>query len=188
MPGVNLTRHLDDGSITEEMAAAAARELRRAHETHSTFFRGAWSHGDPHLGNFMYEKGEERARLIDFEVRHHQSLPAEERHCDDLLVFLQDMVGRICERQWLPCATAFLETYDCPALFARLGPKLDLPPQSVPRLWWLVRTTFLPVAELRRRIMALRRELAPMLGPALYPDNLLPRPTRELVHLPSGGS
>jgi tetratricopeptide (TPR) repeat protein len=59
------------------------------------------------------------------------------------------MVGRICGRQWLPCATAFLETYDCPGLVARLGPKLDLPLQSVPRLWWLVRTTFLPVAELR---------------------------------------
>ncbi len=57
MPGVNLTRHLDDGSITEEMAAAAARELApRTRRLTRSFSGGAWSHGDPHLGNFIYDE------------------------------------------------------------------------------------------------------------------------------------
>ena len=36
-------------------------------------------HGDPHAGNFMYDAESNRARLIDFEVMHHLSLPADER-------------------------------------------------------------------------------------------------------------
>ncbi len=156
MPGINLTKHLDGGTITAEMAAAAARELRRAHGSRCEFFGGCWSHGDPHLGNFIYDIAADRARLIDFEVMHDRALPPEERHSDDLLVFLQDMMGRICAERWLPCASTFLKAYDRPEIVALLGPKLDLPRDCVPRLWWLVRTTFLPTAEQHRRISALR--------------------------------
>jgi hypothetical protein len=160
MPGVNLTRHLDGGTITARMTAAAARELRRAHGSSSELFGGNWSHGDPHLGNFIYDESADRARLIDFEMMHDRTLSADERHTDDLLVFLQDMVGRICAERWLPCARAFLQAYDRPEILARLEPKLELPEHRIPRLWWLVRTTFLPAAESRRRIADLRQALA----------------------------
>lgn len=160
VPGINLTCHLDGGTMTPGMAAAAARELRRAHSTRCTYFGCQWSHGDPHIGNFIYDEGENRARLIDFEVMHDRELPPEERHSDDLLVFLQDMVGRIGADRWIPCARAFLETYDRPEIVARLKCKLSLPDHYMPRLWWLVRTTFLPTMELSRRIKSLQQAMA----------------------------
>lgn len=158
VPGVSLSRHLDRGTLTAEMAAAAARELRRAHATECTAFDGAWSHGDPHAGNFLYDASLDHARLIDFEVMHDRALPATERHADDLLVFLQDVVGRVSAEAWLPLALAFLDAYDRPEIAARLGPRLILP-RGIPRLWWAVRTTYLPARELVDRLELLRDAL-----------------------------
>ena len=158
LPGRSLSQHLDVGTITEEMLAAAGRELRRAHEWRCAAFDGAWSHGDPHSGNFIYEPAEHRARLIDFEVIHRTTLSADERHADDLLVLLQDMMGRIAAACWLPCASAFLKAYDRPEIIALLAPRL-VPPRGLARIWWAVRTTYLPRRELARRLADLRASL-----------------------------
>jgi len=155
VPGESLSSHLHRGTLAPGMLEAAARELRRAHGEESEFFRGPWSHGDPHSGNFIYEPGTGRARLIDFEVTHHQHLSAEERHADDLLVLVQDLSGRIAADHWLPCAQAFLNGYDRPEIVALLRRKLVIP-GGLGRIWWAVRTTYLAPAELRRRIEALR--------------------------------
>jgi hypothetical protein len=160
VPGVSLAQHLDRANLTLAMTAAAARELRRCHTLHSEIFSGNWSHGDPHAGNFLYAAAEDRARLIDFEVMHDPALPALERHADDLLVFLQDVVGRVSAAAWLALATAFLQAYDRPEVVARLVPRLVLP-RGIPRLWWAVRTTYLPGAELSRRLELLRDALLP---------------------------
>jgi Ser/Thr protein kinase RdoA (MazF antagonist) len=141
------------------MLAAAARELRRAHEQECTAFHdGLWSHGDPHAGNFVYEESTDRARLIDFEVMHHRTMSADERHADDLLVLLQDIAGRVSANQWLPAATAFLGAYGRPEIIARLREKLVVP-GGLGRVWWAVRTTYLASPELRRRIGALRESI-----------------------------
>ena len=155
VPGVNLSEHLDAGTLTPAMLAAAAGELRRAHGRICATFAGPWSHGDPHAGNFVYEGTANRARLIDFEVQHHRSLTADERHTDDLLVFLQDMVGRISRELWLPSACAFLAAYERPEIVARLRGKL-IAPRGIARVWWAVRTTYLASAELESRLAALR--------------------------------
>lgn len=174
MPGINLTCALDSGGFTPKMSAAAARELRRAHLLECEQMKGGWSHGDPHIGNFIYEESQDRARLIDFEVMHDLSLSADERHADDLLVFLQDMAGRISAVKWKKCAYAFVMGYDRPEITRRLIPKLTLPSSLMPRVWWLVRTTFLPPVELVRRLSELRAQLsfstevAPPAEP--YPD------------------
>ena len=159
LPGRSLSQHLDAGTITEEILAAAGRELRRAHEMRSDAFKGAWSHGDPHSGNFIFNPDEDRARLIDFEVMHRTALSAGERHADDLLVLLQDLMGRIAADRWLPCASAFLQTYDRPEIIARLAPRL-VPPRGLARIWWAVRTTYLPCAKLAQRLHDLRASLA----------------------------
>ena len=158
VPGVNLAVPLDDGSLAPAMAAAAGRELRRAHGRECRQFGASWSHGDPHLGNFVYDAATDRARLIDFEVMHDSRLGADERHADDLLVFLQDLLGRIAPDRWLPNAHAFLAAYDRPEIVARLRPRLVVP-RGLPRLWWMVRTTFLPRSEVARRLAALRDSL-----------------------------
>lgn len=158
VPGVNLTSHLDGGTITPSMVAAAAHELRRAHSWYCADFGGCWSHGDPHVGNFIYDEESGRARLIDFEVMHHPAMPAEERHADDLLVFIQDMVGRISGDLWMPSATAFLEAYGEQKIIGRLRSKLIIP-RGLARVWWAVRTTFLSPKELERRIQELRAHM-----------------------------
>lgn len=155
MPGISLAHELDAGRLTSAQARAAGRELRRAHRVPSAAFRGAWSHGDPHTGNFLYDEKVDRARLIDFEVMHHRELPAAVRHADDLLIFLQDIVGRIEDDRWLPVASAFLDGYDCERTIRHLAPQLDLP-RGIARVWWAVRTSYLPSPDLARRLAALR--------------------------------
>jgi hypothetical protein len=140
------------------MLAAAGAELRRAHSLACEAFRSAWSHGDPHLGNFIFDPAENRARLVDFEVRHSFSLPADVRHADDLLVLLQDLVGRIAAETWLPFATTFLHAYARPEITALLRPRLALP-GGFARIWWAVRTTYMPTRELHRRLLELREAL-----------------------------
>jgi hypothetical protein len=158
VPGVNLTCHLDGGTITPPMVVAAAQELRRAHARYCADFGGLWSHGDPHVGNFIYDEATGRARLIDFEVMHHPAMPAEERHADDLLVFIQDMVGRISGDLWMPSARAFLKAYGDKRIIGLLRSRLIMP-QGMARVWWAVRTTFMAPGEVERRINALRAEI-----------------------------
>jgi hypothetical protein len=159
VPGTNLSQHLHAGTLTPQMLAAAARELRRAHACACPDFRGPWSHGDPHAGNFVFDGAQNRARLIDFEVRHDPALPATARHADDLLILLQDLAGRIAASQWLPHAHAFLGAYACPRVIALLRGKLVVPDDWAARAWWAVRTTYLERAELGRRIAGLRESL-----------------------------
>lgn len=184
LPGVNLTLHLDGGTINPRMAAAAARELRRAHELPCEEFGAAWSHGDPHIGNFVYDEAAERARLIDFEVMHDGGLSADERHADDLLVFLQDMVGRIRAELWMPCARAFLDTYDRPEIVALMLESLVVP-RGMARVWWAVRTSYMAPAELRRRLAALRGKYqSPDSAPGSIADTA--RSFAMTTHSPTG--
>lgn len=158
VPGKSLSMHLNACTLDPKMLAAAARELRRAHEASCPVFGAPWSHGDPHAGNFVYDAETDRARLIDFEVMHHPEILPDERHADDLLIFLQDVVGRIAEEQWLPSAEAFLSAYGRPEIVALLRRKLVVP-RGLGRVWWAVRTTYLPLAELTLRTEALRARL-----------------------------
>ena len=159
LPGQSLSHHLDAGTLTPAMLAAAGCELRRAHEWRCDAFGGAWSHGDPHSGNFIVDPLDGRARLIDFEVMHRVSLSAHDRHADDLVVFLQDLMGRVAGDRWVENARAFLEAYGRPEIIALLGGRFVVP-HGLARLWWSVRTTYLSRAELTRRIGELRVSIA----------------------------
>ena len=77
MPGTSLAEHFVNGTFECGMLDAAGLELRRAHELHSGYFDGPWSHGDPNLANFLYSSHEQQARLIDFEVVHQPRLATE---------------------------------------------------------------------------------------------------------------
>jgi len=157
LPGVSLSHHLDAGTLKPAHLAAAGAELCRAHAVRCSYHGGGWSHGDSHTGNFIHDGTTGRARLVDFEVRHLRSLRADERHADDLLVMLQDVCGRCRAEDWLPLAGAFLEGYGRPEIVARLRGKLHVP-HGIPRLWWAVRTTWMPRAELERRLASLRSD------------------------------
>ena len=158
LPGVDLSRHLTAGTLRPEHIAAAGAELRRAHGFHSEQLGGRWSHGDPHTGNFIFDAATGRARLVDFEMRHHRDLPEARRHADDLLVMLQDVCGRCGAGEWLPLAEAFLAGYGCGETVALLDDLLHVP-RGIPRVWWAVRTSWMGRAELERRMAALRASL-----------------------------
>jgi len=154
LPGENLFRRLVKGTLQPAHLAAAGAELRRAHGLECAHHRSGWSHGDPHTGNFLFDAASGRARLIDFEVRHLRGFPERERHADDLLVLLQDVCGLCHEADWLPLAGAFLAGYGREEIVALLFEKLHVP-RGIPRLWWAVRTTWMPRAELERRFALL---------------------------------
>ena len=155
LPGESLARHLEDGTLQAAHLAAAGAELRRAHAVECAHHRCGWSHGDSHTGNFLFDAATGRARLVDFEVRHLRGLPERERHADDLLVMLQDVCGRCHADVWLPLAEAFLAGYGRDEIIALLFEKLRVP-RGIPRLWWAVRTTWMPRGELERRLALLR--------------------------------
>lgn len=157
-PGQSLSDHLKAGTATLEMARSAGRELSRAHQVSCRALGGGWSHGDPHTGNFVYDPIESRARLMDFEVRHDASLDADHRHADDLLVFLQDTLGRMPRAEWLQWAYAFISAYERPAITAHLLDRLAAP-RGAARLWWAVRTTYVETQELNSRLADLKATL-----------------------------
>ena len=166
LPGQAITTFISDGLLPQAVLAAAAREMARAHGVQTTGVNaslGAWSHGDSHLGNFLFDPAQSRARLIDFEVSHLPHLSELERHADDLLVFLQDLMGRVSSSNWIPAARCFLEHYrnhrmPSPDLFTALAKRMS-PPQWIESLWWAVRTSYLGNVERTRRILALREVL-----------------------------
>src|SRR6266496_4365371 len=93
LPGQRLWDHMNRGTLTRRMLEAAAREYCRAHQLWSDEFAGGWSHGDASMANVIYNEKTGRARLIDFELIHENSLPTKSRQADDLLVFLLDRIS-----------------------------------------------------------------------------------------------
>lgn len=154
LPGRSLSDELTAGTLQPSMLAAAGRELRRAHAQACPHYKNAWSHGDPHSGNFLYDEETGRARLIDFEVRHLQHLTSDERHADDLLVLLQDVCGRCPADDWPALASGLLESYGRSEITTRIRERLNIP-DGIARLWWAVRTTWMPRPELERRLSQL---------------------------------
>jgi hypothetical protein len=158
-PGRSLSSYIDEGRAQSRIFAAAARELRRAHALDSPSLGGKWSHGDPHSGNFIYDSDADAAKLMDFEVRHDNTLSAAERHADDLLVFLQDTLGRLTRDCWIALSQTFVREYDRPEITRQLLDRL-IEPRGLARLWWAVRTTYLAPREISSRLAALRSTLA----------------------------
>jgi hypothetical protein len=158
--GKSLLDYANGGMLTTREIEAAGRELRRAHGLWCAEFRDYWSHSDPHLDNMIYDSETDRVRLIDFELIHHKSLSALERHADDLIVFLQDLMGRVSAEQWLHFAVGFVNAYDLPAVTDELRRRLIVP-NGCAAIWWKLRTHYLDWKETSERVAALSRALGP---------------------------
>jgi hypothetical protein len=158
LPGEDLFKLMNQGRLTPQMVHAAAREFRRAHQLHSDYFAGPWSHGDATMSNVLYDEATDKARLIDFETVHDKSLPAAVRHADDLFVFLLDLIAMSSRRRWLPLALQFVRSYGDPAVIAELQKRLR-PPRGIAFIWWRVRTNFVDQRKVVRRVNELRRAI-----------------------------
>jgi len=159
LTGNSLWEHLQHRTLTEKMIAAAGREYRRAHSMHSDYYGGGWSHGDASMSNVIYDEASDQAHLIDFEIVHDRTLPAEVRQADDLLVFLLDLAGFAPRRRWMTWALGFLRAYGHKDPIAELQKVLQ-PPRGIARIWWKVRTNFKPSMRIRRRLQKLHRSLS----------------------------
>ena len=151
LPGETLARRLARGGLTPAMMAAAARELGRAHAL-------AWSHGDPHLGNVLYDEAADRAYLIDFETRHEPQLSVTERRADDLLVLLMDVMASDASPRWLELARALVATYPAREALGVVRDRLR-PPDGWARVLWRIRTHHRPPDWIRGRVTVLRAQL-----------------------------
>lgn len=158
LPGRSIRDMVKKEGLHSAALQAAAREIRRAHRISCREYAGLWSHGDMHMGNVIYDRSTDRARLIDFEILHDKSWPTLTRHADDLLSFLQDMAGTVPGRQWLSHSSCFLQAYGRPRVIARLRTLLVLP-KGIPGFWWRIRSNFCERRRLQRRFKALSRAI-----------------------------
>jgi hypothetical protein len=160
MPGTSLRRLLEQGDLCPNALVAAARELRRAHRTHCSFFGAGWSHGDLHLDNILYDG--ETASLIDFDTRHVLGIDETRRHADDLKVFLLELIAAPPD-QWRDLATAFLSEYGEAHVLNELSGQLAVP-RSFAKILWYTRTDCRPDNEIVPRLKILRETIRQMIS------------------------
>lgn len=157
VPGKSLLDHLNESTLDADMLRAAGRALARAHSLYSEGLDGPWSHGDPHLANVLVtETG--AARLIDFETIHEPGLSAHDRHADDLLVLLLDLLGRVPQDRLLELSSAFLQGYARPKITPALRARLKMP-KGLELALWHTRTHFCGRATLNAQLRALKAHL-----------------------------
>jgi hypothetical protein len=159
VPGISLRDCVINSTGAIPAIAAAGKELRRAHDLWCHELDDFWSHGDPHLENLIYDPGTGHARLIDFELIHHKSLPALERHADDLLVFLQDLMSCVTAEEWIPFARTLIDAYDRPAVADEVRKRLTVP-RGWSAIWWKLRTDYLSRDLMVERINSLQAALS----------------------------
>lgn len=136
---------------------AAARELRRVHRIQCRHFKAAWSHGDLHLGNILYDRAANQAILIDFDTRHRFGIDQTWRHSDDLSVFLLELIASDQVR-WQEYATAFLEEYGNPLVLQELDRRL-VSPRGFAKVLWYARTQCASIHQSEQRLQCLRQIL-----------------------------
>ena len=152
--GVSLRQWLQRHETGVGAFVAAARELRRVHQIPCRYFQAAWSHGDLHLDNIIYDQATDRAVLIDFDTRHDLRLNPTQRHSDDLQVMLLELLGLPDER-WLQPATALIEEYREASVLNELGRQLIIP-RGFAKILWHTRIYGAATSQLQQRLQSLR--------------------------------
>lgn len=108
----------------QELARAAAVELRRFHDLQQEGRPYFFIHGDPHAGNILYCERRKRAFLIDFETmavptsallgrcpKATHSETTESMRAEDLAIFILDILRELDPMDWMPVTRAFLDAY-----------------------------------------------------------------------------
>jgi hypothetical protein len=155
VPGISLRKLLHRNETEVKPAfILAARELRRAHQVHCSYYNSGWSHGDLHLDNIICDMNAERAVLIDFDTRHEFRISQTQRHSDDLKIVLLELIGQARDH-WIEPATAFIEEYGVDSVLRELSGRLFVP-RGFARLLWYARTNGAPIHRIEPRLHSLR--------------------------------
>lgn len=152
--GLSLRQLLRQTPINLTAFATAAREVRRAHQITCDVYRAAWSHGDLHLDNVLYDSVTDRAMLIDFDTRHELRQPQLRRHADDLKVMLLELLGEQDER-WVQAARTVIREYGDVSVCEELSRQLHVP-GGFAKILWDTRTNGASTALMNQRLELLR--------------------------------
>ena len=153
--GVSLRQLVNSSGKNLNAFAAAARELRRVHRIHCDDDNAAWSHGDLHLDNILYDSGTDQATLIDFDTRHERGLSETHRHADDLKTVLLELLAMPGD-QWSEPATCFLSGYGDAVVLSELNRQLAMP-RGVARVFWYTRIGGAPIRETEQSLQQLQK-------------------------------
>lgn len=153
VPGISLRQMLQRGQMDFRAVVAAASELRRVHQLSCCAYQAAWSHGDLHLDNILYDSTTDRATLIDFDTRHELVLHPIQRHADDLKVMLLELIA-IDDDQRLQLATTLVREYGDPSVCDELSRQLVVP-SGFAKILWFTRTSGCSTREMNPRLQSL---------------------------------
>jgi Phosphotransferase enzyme family len=162
--GISLRELLHRGEASARAFVAAARELRRVHQIPCSYYQEAWSHGDLHLDNVMYDQAAGRAVLIDFDTRHEFGLGRTQRHGDDLKVMLLELIG-MPDEQWREPAIALIEEYRESTVLIELDQQLVVP-RGFAKILWHVRTNGSSTRQVEQRLESVRTIVQRVATPA----------------------
>lgn len=159
------TRHLEGESLKTLVSGedpsralrAAGVELARAHATLA--FGAPFSHGDLHLKNLLYDARANAAHIIDFETPHDGVLDVNQRHADDLLVLVLDLLGATPAERAPELARSLFDGYGRADVLTALGARLEVEKGLLPRALQIVRSGYLSAGELCRRFDDVARVL-----------------------------
>jgi hypothetical protein len=154
VPGISLRQLLHRHETDLRAFAEAAHELRRVHQIPCSTYQAAWSHGDLHLDNVLYDSATDQATLIDFDTRHELGLRQTQRHADDLKVMLLELIA-MGDDQWMQPATTLIREYGDASVFDELSRQLFVP-QGFAKILWFTRTSGCSIAQIDRRLQSLR--------------------------------
>ena len=152
--GTSLRQRLRASEFDVAAFVAAARELRRVHQIPCSYYQAAWSHGDLHLDNILYDPVSDRAVLIDFDTRHDFRICQTQRHGDDLKVILLELIA-LPDELWCQLATAFIQEYHDAAVLGELSRQLVVP-RGFARILWFTRTNCVSIRQIEPRLQSLR--------------------------------
>ena len=158
LPGADLVALLQKNELSVSVMETVGAAFRKMHSTWNPITDDWFSHGDPHLGNVLYDSERGAVNWVDFETAHRSRLTTTQRHADDLLVLLLDLVGRVDEALWQALSPSFIRGYGDTAVLAELKNRLRVP-KGFGAIWWAVRTSYLGRDDLHRRISWLRGRL-----------------------------
>lgn len=153
--GVSLRQMLKAGDIKLEAFIAAARELRRVHGIQCRDYKAAWSHGDLHLDNILYDSESDQATLIDYDTRHVRHLNATQRHADDVKTVLLELLS-LRNDDWIEPAHCFLREYGNATVLNELARGLVIP-HGVAKIFQFTRTGSSATRDIEQRYHRLQR-------------------------------
>ena len=162
--GLSLRQMLHRHETDLRAFAAAARELRRAHQIPCSVYQAAWSHGDLHLDNILFDSATNQATLIDFDTRHELGLPPVQRHADDLKVMLLELIAT-ADDEWIRPATTLIREYGDAVVLEELSRQLFVP-QGFAKILLYTRTSGCATSQIDQRLPSLReiiQQVTPML-------------------------